>query len=591
MRDAARAQRLEHARDVRARAHEHGALLPRHTLARARLEVVHEHRGLELLRAACGSLVARVGRGGERVPGDPEFQRGGGRGIRAIRFERLELRLQPGLGGHARSDPVRDGGEHGGGRAVVARELFGLGAESLEEVLVGREVGAAPGVDRLLGVAHEEQRGPGCGVALERQRLDQFALQRIGVLEFIDAQVADLGLQRAAHARVAQELARFAQEVLEAEHVGRAQTRTHQAEQRRQELARVFEELRAFVEPDAQLCVQHGAGGRRQRLGATEQLELGLAELAAAPLGEFLQQVLRAERLRAGDPVLQFLRRAAAEAAQGLGELHEHGVRRPGVVARAVEGCERCKRRRERAAELLLPARDPGCVVARRGEIGFARAFGAQAQQHRSEVLRCHVLAEELGPTRIELAREHVRERFLDQLAHDALALPAVGVDAEARLQSGLERKARQQAASEGVDRDGDRLLECVAQRGGALDCLERQLRERQPLRRHAAGERGECLRQALVHLRRGGLGERDRDAAAQRRARVDPTRPDEPGDEARDERRGLARPRAGFERDRPVELRARAVACLAVAAHAGSPCGARFKRQMPCMAPRKPLC
>ncbi len=92
--------------------------------------------------------------------------------------------------------------EHRRHRAEVDRQACALAAGRLhagEEVLVGGEIGLAPGVDRLLGIADDEEPGARAFVVAESERGEQLALAAVGVLELVDEQLADLPPQPAAH--------------------------------------------------------------------------------------------------------------------------------------------------------------------------------------------------------------------------------------------------------------------------------------------------------------------------------------------------------------------------------------------------------
>jgi hypothetical protein len=100
-----------------------------------------------------------------------------------------------------------DGLQHGG--RVAARVVAGqqLAAQALGEALRGAEharVGAAKAVDALLGVAHDEDAGrvqpaaAGAGVA-RQPGVQRLPLQRVGVLELVDQQMAHARVQALLH--------------------------------------------------------------------------------------------------------------------------------------------------------------------------------------------------------------------------------------------------------------------------------------------------------------------------------------------------------------------------------------------------------
>ena len=123
------------------------------------------------------------------------------------------LRGQDELG----EDPVHEA-QDGGARAEVLHEVQHgpalRGLRPARQLAEEAHLGAAEAVDRLLGVAHHHQR-PGAVAGEEARDLD---LQRVGVLELVDDQVAEAAAVPLAHARVvAQRVARHQQEVEEVE--------------------------------------------------------------------------------------------------------------------------------------------------------------------------------------------------------------------------------------------------------------------------------------------------------------------------------------------------------------------------------------
>ena len=107
------------------------------------------------------------------------------------RLERLVRLLRPGqLLGEQGIDEL----QHGGLAAEVFRQRQpALDGNLLPKVAEDIRIGAAETIDRLLLVAHQEELSR--REAAVAQRLDQFHLQRVGVLEFIDQQQPGLGSQ------------------------------------------------------------------------------------------------------------------------------------------------------------------------------------------------------------------------------------------------------------------------------------------------------------------------------------------------------------------------------------------------------------
>ena len=95
---------------------------------------------------------------------------------------------------HHRLDRALDLGEDRRHRAEVLDQRVHLAAglaDAGEEGVVGGEVGVAPAVDRLFGVADQEQPRPFGGRAVEGQPAHHLALQPVGVLELVDQELID----------------------------------------------------------------------------------------------------------------------------------------------------------------------------------------------------------------------------------------------------------------------------------------------------------------------------------------------------------------------------------------------------------------
>ena len=159
--------------------------------------------GLRLPRRAAAlriGLAVLVGhfdiQGGDRgspVPRRPEGVEGLEAGLAVLLGKRgLEARV------HVFHDR-RAGAEVGGDREHGVR---GPGAKRLARPDIGRDVGAAEAVDRLLGIADQEQRArakrecrPVGAIAVPRRLAaeapEYLGLQRVGVLELVDEDVAE----------------------------------------------------------------------------------------------------------------------------------------------------------------------------------------------------------------------------------------------------------------------------------------------------------------------------------------------------------------------------------------------------------------
>ena len=152
---------------------------------------------------------------------------------------------------------VDEGEDRGAGAEIGGdrQEAVGiLGAKGVARLHVGADIGAAEAIDRLLGIADQEERArpdpePGpVVIAIDRlaaQPPEDFGLQRIGVLELIDEDMREALSQRAPDiVMVAQQIARGEDQIVEVELGARAlvvaialQDRTRLLDQRRQNLA------------------------------------------------------------------------------------------------------------------------------------------------------------------------------------------------------------------------------------------------------------------------------------------------------------------------------------------------------------------
>ena len=107
--------------------------------------------------------------------------------------------------------------QDGLGAAVIAFELddadFGKVLLEIEDVL---DIRSAPAVDRLIGIAGHGQVG-----VIDRQRPHDRVLRQIGVLIFVDQDIAVAGVERAARFRTAaQQHGDVQQQIVEVDRVG-----------------------------------------------------------------------------------------------------------------------------------------------------------------------------------------------------------------------------------------------------------------------------------------------------------------------------------------------------------------------------------
>jgi hypothetical protein len=200
------------------------------------------------------------------------------------------------------------------------------------------QIGVAPAVDRLLRVTdHEQHRALGGG-ALERQLLEQGALERIGILELVHQQLVDTP----AHARgqggvELDQAAGVAQEGRVGLDALRAQLGLHLGEEGAQHRAQLHQQLRLELQQRSDEGVSPRGGRRRVAPTRSELALLGGTEATAGPLLQALQILGVAPDVT--QPVAQCLE--LRHAARGLGQA-------PGGAAHA--------RRRALGAAASLPA-------------------------------------------------------------------------------------------------------------------------------------------------------------------------------------------------------------------------------------------
>ena len=158
------------------------------------------------------------------------------RGVVVARRLQLDvLRLQRlASAGHVHGEggvhqPLNAG--HAAERRAQSHPRRALLLERFADGAIDADVGAAEAIDRLLRVADDEEcprthgeveiRHLGAGLAVGRQAHEQLGLQRIGVLELVDQQVAEASLEVMAHVGViADEIAGANQQVEEVEGTG-----------------------------------------------------------------------------------------------------------------------------------------------------------------------------------------------------------------------------------------------------------------------------------------------------------------------------------------------------------------------------------
>ena len=152
-----------------------------------------------------------------------------------MRRERHVRRLQrQRVAGHDRGERLihagLDPGHAAKARVQVQRRRAERG-ETVADLAVDADVGAPEAIDRLLGIADQEQRaGPrpdpapvGLGIVVGGEQQQDLGLQRIGVLELVHEDPLEAGLEAAPHLGVvADEIARAEQQIEEVERAASA---------------------------------------------------------------------------------------------------------------------------------------------------------------------------------------------------------------------------------------------------------------------------------------------------------------------------------------------------------------------------------
>jgi hypothetical protein len=400
-------------------------------------------------------------------------QAGSPGGLRASRLERHVGGLAAALASlHPRLEGRVDRLLERRDAAEALRQVQHVGAGSNELLLgafVDGDVGTSEAVDRLLGVAHDEEL-PGDGDDLapladlrirRGQEQQDLGLQRVGVLELVDEEVAEALLEPRPHLRVvAHQIARPQQQVEEVEATAATLALLVVGEHGEQLLAQQRREVRLAARHEP---VEGGLGlfAPRQDLGPPQPRPVARTEAAPAPaarprepaqLGLEAVVVASAHALAlaelrdeagdllevAGEPVVRTL--GASGQLSDAGQLLHHGVdlrlareRIPPPGLGEVAVLHECA---HRPAQLLAR-----CLRARP-----ARA----PAQHATHPLR-RVGQRPLPPGiegRLEQTLLLVLGRHLEQGVH-----------------TGLHGPGAQQIRAEGVDRADVRLLQLLERR------------------------------------------------------------------------------------------------------------------------------
>ena len=501
--------------------------------------------------------------------------------------EGLELRLHPGDGEHHRANHPRHLVEDRRHGAEIEGERHHLAAgrhHPRHEPLVGAEVGVPPAIDRLLGIADQEEAGALLRRAVEGEPAQQVALEAVGVLELVDQELVDPPPHLPPHLGVRGEQTLGAdEEGVEGGDPPRAQLALDPRQERREGAAAVLHQLGIELPELRDELHQLPRGGGELRGDGAEEGPFGSLDLAAAPFLEVADEVLGEQLGRPGGDLGQRRRRPrglrgepAAQGDQGLLDLA--GVARPGA---AQAGGDQC----------MDGAGGLGQAAAEAGERRRAEGVLGEDVRRQSPLEEGGERLDDLGGA--EAARGEgqqmgiagvavpLAEGVLHRLAHHLLDPPAVGVDDQIGMDPRLQRMVGEQAAAEGVDGAHRQVVEGAEEGprpprpfGGP-----RQHGGLEPPRGFGAGrQRRQLAGGAPRHLGRGGLGEGDRYHPAEHLG-GDAVRPflslaprplrgplgqpalgalpplaEGPGEEAADQGRRLAGPRPRLEDEGDVE-------------------------------------
>jgi hypothetical protein len=367
--------------------------------------------------------------------------------------------------------------------------------DTVHEGVVGSQVGAAPAVDGLLGIADEEQPGPLVLGALQRQDSDHLALVTVRVLELVDEELVDLAACAPGHVGVVlEQCGRASQQPRERDDAAPTRPLLHLVQQSLKDRARQGEGLEVesgeVREPPGELV-----RGLAKGVSALAQgLALGPGELVTGPATK------RAQRLRVeavAQPAEELLERLAGVGQQG--EPSERRVDRVRDADGLVAAAHLVEAPPGDVAEAGQRIAQPpsGCAHTRFRE-GVVREYGGwnarleQRAELRLELARSMPALRERQQGRI--ARLGIRDAqpALEHVAHQHLLGATQGVDLEVRMQACLEGMGREQPATPGVDRVDDEVVERTAQsdRARAAKVVRRERRRVAP--------RAQCRRRGL---------------------------------------------------------------------------------------------
>ena len=420
--------------------------------------------------------------------------------------------------------------------------------------LVERHVGAAEAVDRLLGIADDEElAGDGARareVVLEgivgREQEQDLGLEGVGVLELVDEQVREALLELAADGRVL------------LDEVPGEQEQVEEVEPPAARLARavgLHERAEIFAQAGGEVGVGLAEEGVESALG---RLPLREGLLAGDVLGEPLATALPPPELAPRERAQLLFEPVVVAPADVLAPLElrdealdlEQALRAP--VA-PVEGPRREGGQRREvvhqpidlpvAVERVAPPGGVEVALLHEGEAGLAQhVLGARS-------LAVARLATQHAPHALGRGGEHRLEPPLERLVEDPPLLVLVG-GLEERVDARLDGPLPQDLGAEAVDRPDVRLLELG----------EREVEAGALLLRGAAAGALDLGAKPELHLAGGLLGEGHRDEAGERRLALLEER-----HHAVHELGRLPRAGRGLDDERRVEIAADAIARLLV--------------------------
>ena len=471
--------------EVAGRPEEQRDVVERDAVPVVQLAHVARHGARLELRGAARREARRAPGGRVEAPRDPvldgrvpRLREAAGRRQLLAREQRLEAGLEPGPRLHDRRDRALDLREHRRDGAEVhgqALDAPARGAHAGEERLVGREVRAPPAVDRLLGVADQEEAGTRGGGPRERE----------GGQDLDTAWRRCPGTRRRAAGRSRSAAPPPRRAGLRG--VGGSPRGCRQSRARRAGACAPAPRGAAGAAPGA---AGRGARarGRARASGAAGARRRGRRGPRRRPRSRALPfPSCRARRSR-GPRGARGLRRSRSRAARGAtdrGSRRRRELPRRGGCASPARrapaiGCARPRGsppvarrplRGSRRSRAPAPPRGPAMRAGARGSSSRRSAgtpWSSSSRERALEIERAEPLVgelEEVGGARLA---ERLAQPRLDDLARDLRLEPLLRVDLEARMEPRLEGVRRQDAAAEGVDGPHRELVPAHRERAGA---------------------------------------------------------------------------------------------------------------------------